>query len=55
MALRCELERFLDGPRSNEQVSTHPIFGPIGYDEWHRTHYKHTYHHLLQFGLIESE
>jgi hypothetical protein len=35
------------------QLYTHPIFSPIGYDEWHRTHYKHTYH-LLRFGLIEE-
>jgi hypothetical protein len=32
---------------------TEPVFGPIGYEEWHRTHYKHMHHHLLQFGLIE--
>ena len=54
-ALQRALERFLDGPRSSEQLYTHPVFGPIGYDEWHRTHCKHTYHHLLQFSLIESE
>jgi hypothetical protein len=53
-ALRRGLERFLDGPRSPEKMYTHPLFGPVGYDEWHRTHYKHAYHHLLQFGLIES-
>ena len=53
-ALARELGRFIDGPRSSEQLYTHPIFGPIGYDEWHRTHYKHTHHHLLQFGLIQE-
>jgi len=53
-ALARELGCFIDGPRSSGQLYTHPIFGPIGYDEWHRTHYKHTYHHLLQFGLIEE-
>ena len=53
-ALARELGRFIDGARYNEQVHTHPIFGPIGHEEWHRTHYKHTYHHLLQFGLIEE-
>lgn len=53
-ALTRELARFLDGPRSNNQLFTHPIFGPIGFDEWHRTHYKHSYHHLLQFRLIEE-
>jgi oxepin-CoA hydrolase/3-oxo-5,6-dehydrosuberyl-CoA semialdehyde dehydrogenase len=54
-ALRFEMERFLDRNRCSEEVYTHPIFGPIGYEEWHRVHYKHTYHHLLQFGLIELE
>jgi hypothetical protein len=53
-ALGRELARFLDGPRSGEPRHTHPIFGPIGYDEWHRMHYKHIHHHLQQFGLIES-
>jgi oxepin-CoA hydrolase / 3-oxo-5,6-dehydrosuberyl-CoA semialdehyde dehydrogenase len=53
-ALAQELGGFLDGPRSDGQLYAHPIFGPIGYDGWHRTHYKHTYHHLVQFGLIEE-
>ena len=53
-ALAREVGRFLDGPRSSGQLYTHPIFGPIEFDEWHRTHYKHTYHHFLQFGLIEE-
>ena len=52
-ALRGEVLRFLDGFGSAQDLYTHPLFGPIGYDEWHRTHYKHTHHHLLQFGLIE--
>ncbi|MBN1397560.1 MAG: DUF1569 domain-containing protein [Bacteroidetes bacterium] len=33
----------------------HPIFGPLEKDEWERAHFKHCYHHLLQFGLIEPE
>jgi hypothetical protein len=52
-ALKHALDRFLDGSRSDEKLHVHPIFGPIGPEEWHRTHYKHTHHHLLQFGLIE--
>ena len=35
-------------------VHTHPIFGPMGSEEWQRTHFKHCYHHLLQFGLIKE-
>jgi hypothetical protein len=32
----------------------HPIFGPLGAEEWQRAHFKHCYHHLLQFGLIRE-
>ena len=46
--LQCFLE---DAPRAG-RLYTHPVFGPIGHEEWHRAHYKHTHHHLLQFGLI---
>lgn len=32
----------------------HPVFGPIPAEEWARSHFKHCYHHLLQFGLISE-
>ena len=35
-----------------EAVQTHPIFGPLVPEEWHRSHFKHCHHHLQQFGLI---
>jgi oxepin-CoA hydrolase/3-oxo-5,6-dehydrosuberyl-CoA semialdehyde dehydrogenase len=35
-----------------ETVRVHPIFGPLSLEEWQRSHFKHCYHHLLQFGLI---
>ena len=35
-------------------VRMHPVFGPIGMEEWARAHFKHTYHHLLQFGLLDG-
>lgn len=34
------------------QEYDHPIFGKLSREEWERAHYKHTFHHLLQFGLI---
>jgi oxepin-CoA hydrolase / 3-oxo-5,6-dehydrosuberyl-CoA semialdehyde dehydrogenase len=43
------IDYFLEHPGS---VTVHPIFGPLGAEEWQRSHYKHCYHHLLQFGLI---
>jgi hypothetical protein len=52
--LRRELERFLSARDDSARLFTHPIFGALNHEEWHRTHYKHLHHHLLQFGLIES-
>ena len=55
-ALREELEWFFAQAASDPAaVYTHPIFGPVGLDEWNRTHYKHCFHHLLQFGLLAAE
>lgn len=48
------MRRFLAAPRSNGALYTHPVFGLIGYEEWHRMHYKHVHHHFLQFGLTEE-
>jgi oxepin-CoA hydrolase/3-oxo-5,6-dehydrosuberyl-CoA semialdehyde dehydrogenase len=54
-ALVQELTTFLDMPVSEDRLLTHPVFGPLDHEQWHRAHYKHAHHHLLQFGLIESE
>jgi hypothetical protein len=54
-ALAAEVARFLDYERSTPgAVHTHPVFGPLTTEEWSRAHFKHAYHHLLQFGLIEE-
>jgi oxepin-CoA hydrolase/3-oxo-5,6-dehydrosuberyl-CoA semialdehyde dehydrogenase len=54
-ALEVEARRFLEHERSTpEAVHTHPVFGPLTALEWGRAHFKHAYHHLLQFGLIEE-
>jgi hypothetical protein len=37
-----------------EAMNVHPVFGPLGKDEWQRIHFKHCYHHLLQFGMIKE-
>lgn len=31
--------------------TTHPVFGPLDFDEWVMLHYKHVTHHLRQFGI----
>jgi len=45
------LHHFREHP---EAVHVHPLFGPIGAEEWERTHFKHCYHHLLQFRLVSA-
>jgi len=53
-ALGAEIGRFMDHVADRiDTLHVHPIFGPLGVDDWARTHYKHGHHHLLQFGLIE--
>jgi len=55
-ALRVEVDRFLEQRTTAPgALHTHPIFGPIGVEEWSRTHTKHGYHHLRQFGLVDDE
>jgi oxepin-CoA hydrolase/3-oxo-5,6-dehydrosuberyl-CoA semialdehyde dehydrogenase len=53
-ALLQEIERFLAGAGETYR-RTHPIFGPMSYEEWHRAHYKHVHHHLLQFGVLQKD
>ncbi len=45
------LEQYAETP---DALRTHPVFGPISLEEWSRSHYKHGYHHLLQFGLLRG-
>jgi hypothetical protein len=40
---------------SPEARYVHPVFGPLGMEEWARVHYKHCFHHLQQFDLLSPE
>jgi hypothetical protein len=52
-ALLKETARFVDHFREQPSaIHAHPVFGALGAEEWQRAHFKHSYHHLLQFGLI---
>ena len=48
-ALLQLLERIGTGPREGAGPS-HPLFGPLSWREWGVATYKHTDHHLKQFG-----
>jgi hypothetical protein len=52
---QSEMERFF-GQSADEKklLRVHPVFGPLNYEDWERSHFKHFFHHLLQFGLIEQ-
>ncbi len=50
-----EAARFVDHFREHPNaIQVHPVFGPLDVKEWQRSHFKHCYHHLLQFGLINQ-
>jgi hypothetical protein len=52
-ALLKEITLFVDHfHKQPNDVHVHPVFGPLGVEEWQRSHFKHCYHHLQQFGLI---
>ena len=44
------LERIGTGPREGAGPA-HPLFGPLTWREWGVATYKHTDHHLKQFGV----
>ena len=53
--LQQEIDRFISQCREHpDTVEMHPVFGPLGMEDWSRSHFKHCYHHLLQFGLIQA-
>jgi oxepin-CoA hydrolase/3-oxo-5,6-dehydrosuberyl-CoA semialdehyde dehydrogenase len=55
-ALAVVVERFLECARATPAAThTHPTFGPLTAEEWSRSHFKHVFHHLEQFGLIERD
>ncbi len=54
-ALAGEVARFIaQSTVTPGALRTHPVFGPLPLEEWARSHYKHVYHHLLQFELISE-
>jgi hypothetical protein len=52
-AIRSELVSLIDrigtGPREGDGP-VHPLFGRLSFEEWGVATYKHTDHHLRQFG-----
>jgi oxepin-CoA hydrolase/3-oxo-5,6-dehydrosuberyl-CoA semialdehyde dehydrogenase len=55
-ALSGVVDRFLEQSRARPDTTyTHPAFGPLIAEEWSRNHFKHVFHHLQQFGLIERD
>jgi oxepin-CoA hydrolase/3-oxo-5,6-dehydrosuberyl-CoA semialdehyde dehydrogenase len=50
--ISCFINYFREQPSA---IHVHPVFGPLGAEEWQRTHFKHCYHHLLQFRLINND
>lgn len=47
------LHAFVDHYKADSTAeANHPVFGMINRTQWEQFHYKHTEHHLMQFGLI---
>jgi oxepin-CoA hydrolase/3-oxo-5,6-dehydrosuberyl-CoA semialdehyde dehydrogenase len=53
--LTDEIRHFLRYYKENpDAIHTNPTFDDLGAEEWHKFHFKHCFHHLNQFGVIEK-
>jgi Protein of unknown function (DUF1569) len=51
--LEKSITEFFDYFEQNPAATTsHPVFGPLNFEEWILLHYKHVLHHSKQFGLV---
>ena len=51
-ALMKALDDFIRHSTNSEHMKTRPLLGSLRTEEWERVHFKHGYHHLLQFRLV---
>lgn len=55
-ALEKEVQYFLSYYKENPKAThTNPMFGQLDAEGWMKFHFKHCFHHLSQFGLIEEK
>lgn len=54
--LQQELNEFVDvfGEDKQKRI-TNPFFGDLNYEEWVQLLYKHSLHHLRQFGVVPAD
>ena len=53
--LHSEIEHFLQFYENHPNaVHTNPMFGELGSDLWKKFHFKHCFHHLEQFKVIQE-
>jgi hypothetical protein len=54
--LQQELNEFVDVFGEDKQkVITNPFFGDLNFEQWVQLLYKHSLHHLRQFGVVPAE
>ncbi|MEM6343349.1 MAG: DUF1569 domain-containing protein [Bacteroidota bacterium] len=55
--LLAEIPKFYDFMASLEEGATflHPAFGDLKPEDWEQFHFKHMFHHSVQFGLQEEK
>ena len=54
--LQQELNEFVDVFGEDKQkVITNPFFGDLNFEQWVQLLYKHSLHHLRQFGVIPQD
>lgn len=54
-ALQSELNEFVNVfDQDKQKVITNPFFGDLNFEDWTQLLYKHSLHHLRQFGVVPT-
>jgi hypothetical protein len=52
--LQFSVNNFFEYFRNNSHKTSHPVFGPLDFEEWIQLHHKHVTHHFRQFGILPA-
>jgi hypothetical protein len=52
--LISNFSRFASEGKSSIKLMDHPFWGKMTYEDWDALMWKHTNHHLKQFGIMEK-
>lgn len=53
--LRQEIQHYREYYQEHPNAThINPVFGELNAEQWQKYHFKHCFHHLSQFGLVDQ-